>query len=120
MHEVEEDEGHKTVDDVLFLGNVLTTGGGWTAQLSVNSPNICFQNGGFWQLPLEEESKLLTMKKKSQNSLPKRRRVKTPYHEEEESKLVTKKTKSQNSFPLLTPLAPIASIAFPLGLANAT
>ena len=34
--ELEEDEGQEEGDEILFLGEVQTTGGGWTAQFGVN------------------------------------------------------------------------------------
>ena len=43
VHEVEEDEGHEAGDDVLFLGEILTTGGGLTPQLGVNGQNTRFK-----------------------------------------------------------------------------
>ena len=41
--ELEEDEEQEEGDEVLFLGEIQTTGGGWTAQLGVNSQNTRFK-----------------------------------------------------------------------------
>ena len=41
--ELEEDEEQEEGDEVLFLGEVQTTGCGWTAQLGVNGRNTRFK-----------------------------------------------------------------------------
>ena len=41
--ELEEDEEQEEGDEVLFLGEIQTTGGGWTAQLGVNGQNTRFK-----------------------------------------------------------------------------
>ena len=41
--ELEEDEEQEEGDEILFLGEVQTTGGGWTAQLGVNDRNTRFK-----------------------------------------------------------------------------
>ena len=41
--ELEEDEEQEDGDEILFLGEVQTTGGGWTTQLGVNGQNTRFK-----------------------------------------------------------------------------
>ena len=43
VYELEEDEEQEEGDEVLFLGEVQTTGSGWTAQLGINGRNIRFK-----------------------------------------------------------------------------
>ena len=43
VHELQEDERQEEGDENLFLGEVLASGGGWTAQLGVNGRNTRFK-----------------------------------------------------------------------------
>ena len=43
VHKLEQDEGSEDGDEVLFLGEILTTGGGWTAKLRIHCQNTHFK-----------------------------------------------------------------------------
>ena len=43
VYELENEEDQEAVDDVLFLGEVQSTGGVWTAQLGINSYSTRFK-----------------------------------------------------------------------------